>query len=135
LYLKDHAGVTRSRMIHVNTHPGRIRHGLSIIVTAAGMALGASGLAAQPDGADPNSPLGSWYRSLRSPDGVSCCSIADCRPIDARLVAEHWEILVPEFGWQVVPADRVLKRENPDGRPIACRSYGRVLCFVPPAGT
>lgn len=104
------------------------------ILVAAGPLINAIVLAAPPDGADPNSPLGAWYRSLQAPDGKSCCSIADCRPIDARLIGEHWEIRT-EMGWQEVPPDRVLRRENPDGRPIACRSLGLVLCFVPPAGT
>jgi hypothetical protein len=105
------------------------------ILVTAGALISAVVLAAPPDGADPNSPLGAWYRSLQAPDGKSCCSIADCRPTDARLVGEHWEILVPGAGWEVVPNDRVLMRDNPDGRPIACRSLGRVLCFIPPAGT
>jgi hypothetical protein len=105
-----------------------------VVVLAAAVLCGSTASGAPPDGADPNSPLGVWYRSLQAPDGKSCCSIADCRPIDARLVGEHWEIRT-EMGWQEVPPDRVLRWENPDGRPIACRSLGLVLCFVPPAGT
>src|SRR5258708_6772582 len=104
------------------------------ILAAAGALISVIVLAAPRDGADPNSPLGVWYRSLQAPDGKSCRSIADCRPIDACLVGEHWEIRT-EMGWQEVPPDRVLRWENPDGRPIACRSLGLVLCFVPPAGT
>jgi len=105
------------------------------VLVAAGALISAAVLAAAPDGADPNSPLATWYRSLQTQDGKSCCSIADCRPMDARLVGDHWEILVPGTGWEVVPNDRVLNRDNPDGRPIACRSLGQVLCFIPPAGT
>jgi hypothetical protein len=112
-----------------------MRHTLRLFLVAVEALVAAPSLGAPPDGADPNSPLGTWYRSLQSPEGNSCCSIADCRPIDARLIGDRWEILVPEMGWQVVPPDRVLNRENPDGRPIACRSFGHVLCFVPPAGT
>ena len=103
------------------------------ILVTAGALISAIVLAAPPDAADPNSLLGAWYRSQHAPDGKSCRSIADCRPIDARLVGEHWEIRT-EMGWQEVPPDRVLRRENPNGRPIVCRSLGLVLCFVPPAG-
>ena len=49
----------------------------------------ASAPAAPPDGADPNSPIGQWFQSLKQPgSGASCCSIADCRPVDYRIGAE-----------------------------------------------
>ncbi len=53
--------------------------------------------AAPPEGADLNSPLAGWYKSLRVPPtggenaGMSCCSIADCRPAKARLGAAGCE--------------------------------------------
>jgi hypothetical protein len=105
-------------------------------VWAAAIAVmfAASASAAPPDGVDPDCPLAQWYRSLRTPDtGVSCCSVADCRPVQARQVEDHWEVLT-EDGWRVVPAQRVLQRRNMDGRPIACQVLGRVRCFVPPPG-
>ena len=38
--------------------------------------------------------------------------------------------------WVTVPEDVILKRENLDGRPIACRTtYGTIRCFVPPPET
>lgn len=100
--------------------------------------VGAS--AAPPEAVDPHSPLAQWYRSLHAPNsGDSCCSIADCRPVEARRTEDHWEIL---FGnvWIDVPEDRVLRRRNRDGRPIACMSVtdddpganGWIQCFVPP---
>ena len=88
-----------------------------------------------PPGADPGSPLGLWYRSLAQPlSGLSCCSVADCRPVEARLVGKGWEILV-DSTWIAVPPDVVLTRDNPDGRPIACLYAGTIRCFVPPAAT
>ena len=53
----------------------------------------------------------------------------------------HWEVLiraweVGDAGWVAVPDRAVLRRENPDGRPILCRTpNGFIRCFVPPAGT
>ena len=92
--------------------------------------------AAPPDGADPNSPLGIWYRSLKVPGtGQNCCSVSDCRPVDtAWIESDHWRARV---GGEVIdiPANRVLRRENPDGRGILCRLVWEVLCFVPPSGT
>ena len=35
--------------------------------------------AAAPAGTDQNSPAAQWYRELRSPAGLNCCSAADCR--------------------------------------------------------
>jgi hypothetical protein len=91
--------------------------------------------AAPPSGVDPDSPLSQWYRSLRIPDaGGSCCGIADCRPVEARQVEGHWEVLT-EAGWQPVLPQRVVHQENLDGRPIACEILGEIRCFVPPAGT
>ena len=34
--------------------------------------------------------LSRWYRSLKN--GFSCCSEADCSPVDARQVGEEWQI-------------------------------------------
>jgi hypothetical protein len=88
-----------------------------------------------PPGADMKSALSIWYKSLKNPiSGGSCCDESDCRPIEARLRDSHWEILVGTE-WQVVPDERVLKRDNQDGRPIACIYGDELLCFVPPAGS
>ena len=51
-----------------------------------------------------------------------------------------WEVLVfPYHGdyarWVAVPERAVLRRENPDGRAILCRTpNGFIRCFVPPPG-
>src|SRR5215468_6727045 len=86
--------------------------------------------AAPPNGADPDSPLGQWYKSLQAPHtGKQCCSISDCRPVLAREKNGRWEVYLEnalsetlELGngrWVTVPEDVILKRENLDGRPIA----------------
>jgi hypothetical protein len=101
---------------------------LFILLVLAGVAAGQP-----PQGANPNSPLGLWYRSLTQPyTGYTCCSLADCRPVEARLAGDDWEIRVGDR-WRAVPRWVVLNRENPDGRPIACLHAGYILCFVPPA--
>jgi hypothetical protein len=103
---------------------------LFLLPVLAGAAMGEP-----PPGADPNSPLGLWYRSLTVPyGGHSCCSVADCRPVEARLVGEGWQVQF-DGAWIKVPPYVVLKRDNPDGRPIACLHAGIILCFVPPAAT
>jgi len=100
--------------------------------------------AAPPEGADLNSPLAGWYKSLRVPPtggenaGMSCCSIADCRPAKARLGAAGWEIergaSPPAAGeiWEEVPEAAVLQRDNPTGGAVVCVYFGKIRCFVPP---
>lgn len=99
--------------------------------------------AAPPEGADPESPLGRWYRSLHVPHSTAlCCSISDCRPVEARAQNGHWQIRRGQQ-WIDVPEDRIVRRDNPDGRPIACIGQyddapggnGPIRCFVPPPET
>jgi len=90
--------------------------------------------AAPPDGADPNSTVGQWFQSLKQPgSGASCCSIADCRPVDYRIGTEGYEARLDD-DWVHVPDQRVLHgQSNPTARAIVCRSpvSGAILCFVP----
>ena len=96
----------------------------------AGIMITAPLRAAPPPNADP--ALSPWYNSLRQPgSGVSCCSIADCRPVDYRTVGNHYEAYI-EGEWLPVPPDKVLTRtDNPTGRAIACwtKLIG-IMCFV-----
>jgi hypothetical protein len=99
--------------------------------------LGAGALeAAQPDNANPE--LHGWFESLKQPgSGVSCCSIADCRPVDYKLDANGYEALV-ETRWVRVPDDKILHgKPNPTGHGVLCRSpiSGTILCFVPASET
>jgi hypothetical protein len=98
-----------------------------------------------PEGADP--ALAPWFQSLQTSGGGSCCSQADCRPVEARLTEQaQWEVLIgpqyhdfpggPPFWVQVMPNRILNKTDNPLGRPVACwRSMQGVLCFVRPPET
>ena len=90
--------------------------------------------AAPPDGADPNSPVGKWFQSLKQPgSGASCCSIADCRPVDYRMGTGGYEAKL-DGDWVHVPEERILRGQtNPTAHAIVCRSpvNGSILCFVP----
>jgi hypothetical protein len=104
-----------------------------------GICIGfAVGIAMAHEGTD---PLAVWYRSLTTADGKSCCSMHDCAPAEARMKEGRWEVLILPYDasnarWVAVPDRAVLRRENPDGRPILCRTpNGFIHCFVPPAGT
>lgn len=92
--------------------------------------------AAPPENADP--ALHGWFESLKQPgSGVSCCSIADCRPVEYRLVADGYEAYI-DTKWVRVPDDKVLHgTSNPIARAIVCRSpiSGTILCFVPASET
>jgi hypothetical protein len=106
------------------------------MILIAALAAATPLAAAPPDGADPNSSLGTWYRSLKVPGtGQSCCNVTDCRPVDSAWIeGERWHARIGDRIIDI-PADRVLSRENPDGRGILCRSVWEALCFVPPSGT
>jgi hypothetical protein len=87
-------------------------------------------LAAPPDDADP--ALTPWFNSLRAPwTNALCCSVADCRPTDARINGDHYEAFVGGQ-WRVVPQDRVLQRsDNPTGRAVVCWTPATgIMCFV-----
>lgn len=97
------------------------------------LAFGISSAGARPpENADP--ALHSWFESLRQPDtGNSCCSIADCRPVDYRLAEGGYQAFI-DPAWVPVPERRVLHgQSNPTARAILCRSpvSGAILCFVP----
>lgn len=88
---------------------------------------------ALPEGADLS--LAPWFNGLQQPNtGMSCCSIADCRPVNTRVGPQGWEIEVAGE-WRQVPQEVILRgKENPTGRPVACVFNGAILCFVEPAG-
>ena len=92
--------------------------------------VAASAAAAPPQNADP--ALAPWFRSLLQPGTtVSCCSLADCRPTDYRIAADHYEALVGG-SWVAVPPDKILDRtDNPTGRAVVCWTPQRgIMCFV-----
>ena len=94
--------------------------------------------AAPPDNPDPL--LRQWFEGLRQPGtGAPCCSISDCRRVEARTGENGWEVWIdarfgmPNAFWAPVPSAKVLKTPNPTGEAVACFASGPgVMCFVPP---
>ena len=113
-----------------------LRRSAGLAVVAVAIFLTARGDAAPPENADP--ALAPWFESLKQPgSGVSCCSIADCRPVEYRLAAGGYEALL-DARWVHVPENRILHRTaNPLARAMVCRSpiSGTILCFVPASET
>jgi len=112
---------------------------LDVLSIVLPLAIGLAGVpAAAHEGED---ALSAWLRSLTTADGKSCCDMRDCRPAEARLTANGaWEVLIQPYEgptrWSPVPERAVLRRDNPDGRPIVCRTpNGFIRCFVPPPGS
>jgi hypothetical protein len=123
------------------------RHPSRILSAKTSWALGPLLLliltAAAPEGADPDSSVSEWYRGLRQPDtNMGCCSIADCRPVQYRIVGNRYEFLldgrfsgVQEPKWVPVPAPMILDHTpNPTGSAVACwEPHSGVRCFVRPS--
>lgn len=107
--------------------------GLALLVIAGAIALTISmrpAQAAPPPDADP--ALNSWFQGLQQPDtGVSCCSIADCRPVDDRVGPNGYEVLINNE-WLPVPQQKILQgKHNPAGRAVVCYSEAMgIMCFV-----
>ena len=97
-----------------------------------------SASAQPPLGADPNSDLGKWFKSLKNEHGLPCCDVSDCRRVEARLSDGHYEALIDER-WARVPDDKIRRVENPTRQYIACYMYydgtrdppPHFFCFVP----
>jgi hypothetical protein len=93
------------------------------------------------DGRYANSPLHSWFESLRSGKGP-CCSDADgtaLSDVDWEAKDGHYRVRI-EGQWWDVPEDAVIKEPNRAGRtmvwPIYYRAIGAPLkleirCFMP----
>jgi hypothetical protein len=112
---------------------GRSGGALAVAVVAlAVLALPGSADATSPERGD--SALKGWIESLKQPGtGVSCCSVADCGPVDYRLASDGYEALL-DARWVRVPDSRILRGiSNPMARGVLCRSpiSGTILCFVP----
>lgn len=117
---------------------------IAVIAALAGLWLAGRAFPAPPQGADPNSPTATWFRSLRQPwTGASCCDVADCRITASRPTGSRWEARAPDGEWVSVPPSRVLSSEvHPRGVAVLCarqdvlpHSGWEVLCFVPPSAS
>lgn len=101
-----------------------------LIVAATLGSLSGSAVAHPPANADLR--FEPWFQSLRQPGtGMSCCSMADCRPTEFRVRGGHYQALVMGK-WEDVPPSAVLQRtNNPTGRAIVCYTpYRGIMCFV-----
>lgn len=82
----------------------------------------------------PDASFADWYNALRQPDtGSGCCSLADCGPVETRVVGGAIEVYwTAGSQWLPVPMNKILLREhNPEGQPVACIGpAGTVYCFV-----
>ncbi|HEY1719849.1 MAG TPA: hypothetical protein VGG27_01290 [Magnetospirillaceae bacterium] len=94
--------------------------------------------AAPPAGADPNSPVGQWFQSLAREDGMSCCSMSDCRPAqadDLRVSDDDGLQVKLESRWETVPEYKIVRREdNPIGKSVICKAPDEVYCVIPYSG-
>jgi len=102
----------------------------ALLLAAAFTMFAGPGFARPPKNADMS--MAPWFQSLRQPGtGMSCCSIADCRPTDFRIKDGHYQAMV-DGDWQNVPAETVLERmDNPTGRAVVCYTpYRGIMCFI-----
>ena len=83
-----------------------------------------------------------FYKDWMRPDNrtLSCCSLKDCEPVEAKIIGGHWHVLRPaDQRWLRVPPSQVeTERDSPDGRNHACFQppglSDTVFCFLPAAG-
>jgi hypothetical protein len=92
---------------------------------------------ARDDGRYANSPLKSWFDSLRSKLGGPCCSNADglaLADVDWDTKDGHYRVRI-EGEWVNVPADAVITEPNRAGRTMVWPYFlnGRtfIRCFLP----
>jgi hypothetical protein len=120
----------KSRMAGRHSRHSFMAWRLAVTALLGGLLSAAPLRAAPPPDADP--AMAPWFNSLRQPgSGISCCSIADCRPVDYRTVGDHYEAYI-EGEWRPVPPDKVLTRaDNPTGRAVVCwTKLSGIMCFV-----
>ncbi len=112
---------------------------MRVPLVIAGLLVASAAYGRPPENADPR--LAPWFEGLHQPrTGVSCCSIADCRPTQYREVQDGYEVLIDDrFGisppqWQSVPSDKILDHtDNPTGSAVVCYTPAAgILCFVRP---
>lgn len=100
-------------------------------------------IAAAPPNPDPS--LAPFYQGLKQPGTHNgCCSMADCRNVQYRIVGKAYEVFIDKNNftlgpdkWVSVPANAVLPPQtNPTGEAVACWVDGLgVLCFLEASGT
>lgn len=102
---------------------------MRLLLAAAIVAAGVAPAWAQTK---PGGSMSDWFRSLRTPEGQSCCDESDCARTQSRLGPSGYQAQTPAGEWVDVPNDRILRRDNPTGVPVMCWLPHRgVICFVP----
>jgi hypothetical protein len=79
-----------------------------------------------------------FYSNWKRPDQphISCCSLVDCAPAEARMVNGQWFARKEgEQHWYPIPPEKIeINRDSPDGRSHLCAMNDRVFCFIVGAG-
>ena len=84
------------------------------------IALPITSSAQVPPAPIPGGSIGDWFASLRSPQGVKCCDVSDCRRVSVRLTTTGYQALI-ETGWVNVPDHVIVRRgDNPIGEAVLC---------------
>ena len=85
-------------------------------------------------------PYAEWITKQHDTRGRWCCDIGDGRPVEARIVDDHWEAHVTpqhfpgeDDRWVPIPDEKIV-RANPTGTAILWLWESRVQCFAPPDG-
>jgi hypothetical protein len=87
----------------------------------------------------------SWHENfysklVRKDTKTSCCNLSDCRPTEARMVDDHYEVKV-DGAWLPVPKEAIQNISAPDGGAHVCAppqvgvTKGKVYCVVLPPET
>ena len=108
-----------------------------VLAGIGGIAFGTIAAQARDDGRYANSPLKSWFESLRSKRGGNCCSNADgmaLSDVDWDTKDGHYRVR-PDGEWVDVPDDTVITEPNRAERTMVWPYYvqGRpfIRCFLP----
>jgi hypothetical protein len=102
---------------------------LTIAAVAVAITLGLTG-------PSPAQDRGAWFKSLKAPNGASCCDISDCMQTEAQWQGGGWFATHPSGRKVPVPPEVVLKRPmSIDGEAYACwlGASTALRCFVPPS--
>jgi hypothetical protein len=117
-----------------------VRHAAALAMILLATAPAGPAASGPPPGAHTDPATQAWFHSLRSREGWSCCTIADCRQTqvqpndDGRVLAY---IGKDEYGpaapnaWMEIPPRELRSRGERPGTvrgAIVCFADGRVLC-------
>jgi len=106
------------------------------VATLAGAIMVITAMVVHASAHDGEDPLAVWYRSLKTDIGGSCCTAADCGPVDDYAPSAVPGGYLAKFRgrWLEVPPSKVLPRsDNPTGKAVLCGRELQILCFVLPS--